>query len=413
MSPAAHELVFDWNSQGLDPPNRHRVSLLDETLRDGLQSASVSDPAIEDKIGLVHLMEDLGVDAFAAGMPASGTRAYDDVLRLCREVAQCKLQIRVVAAGRTLARDVAPLIEISQESGLPIEAYLFVGSSPIRQSIENWDVGLLAKQSADAVSMAVRAGLRVAFVTEDTTRSRPEVLRTLFRAALDCGANRICLSDTAGHALPCGIRALADFARGVMEEFGVPVALDWHGHNDRGLALSNALYAASCGIDRIHGTALGIGERVGNPPIELLLLNLRFMDYALSFGSPHHLVDYCKLAARALNWHIPPNWPVVGSDAFRTASGVHASAVVKSLDRGDLELADYVYSSVPANRFGLRQQIAVGFMSGTSNVSFWLRQRGIEPTQSLVASMLQAAKAGTRVLSEDELMTVVKKCVSG
>jgi 2-isopropylmalate synthase len=198
-----------------------------------------------------------------------------------------------------------------------------------------------------------------------------------------------------------------------MEEFGVPVALDWHGHNDRGLALSNALYAASCGIDRIHGTALGIGERVGNPPIELLLLNLRFMDYALSFGSPHHLVDYCKLAARALNWHIPPNWPVVGSDAFRTASGVHASAVVKSLDRGDLELADYVYSSVPANRFGLRQQIAVGFMSGTSNVSFWLRQRGIEPTQSLVASMLQAAKAGTRVLSEDELMTVVKKCVSG
>jgi 2-isopropylmalate synthase len=358
-------------------------------------------------------MADLGIDAFAAGMPASGTRAYDDVLRLCREVAQCKLQIRVVAAGRTLARDVAPLIEISQESGLPIEAYLFVGSSPIRQSIENWDVGLLAKQSADAVSMAVRAGLRVAFVTEDTTRSRPEVLRTLFRAALDCGANRICLSDTAGHALPCGIRALADFARGVMEEFGVPVALDWHGHNDRGLALSNALYAASCGIDRIHGTTLGIGERVGNPPIELLLLNLRFMDYALSFGSPHHLVDYCKLAARALNWHIPPNWPVVGSDAFRTASGVHASAVVKSLDRGDLELADYVYSSVPANRFGLRQQIAVGFMSGTSNVSFWLRQRGIEPTQSLVASMLQAAKAGTRVLSEDELMTVVKKCVSG
>jgi len=285
-----------------------------------------------------------------------------------------------------------------------------VGSSPIRQAVESWDAIRLAEQSAASIEMVVRGGLTVAYVTEDTTRSRPEVLRTLFRAAIDHGATRICLSDTAGHALPSGVRALADFARQVIQESGVPLGLDWHGHNDRGLALSNALCAVECGVDRIHGTALGIGERAGNPPIELLLLNLRILGDASRRGASSRLVEYCETAAQVLKWTIAPNSPLVGRDAFRTAAGVHAAAVAKALKRGDRELADQVYSSVPATEFGRRQEIAVGFVSGASNVEFWLQSRGFEPTEALVATILGAAKASTRVLDDDELMTVVRKC---
>jgi 2-isopropylmalate synthase len=406
MASAAQDLVFDWNAT---PPAHPGLSLLDETLRDGLQSASVTDPPIAEKLRLLHMMEDLGIDAFAAGMPASGARAYEDALCLCREVARCKMRIRVVAAGRTVPGDVAPILELSQRAGHPIDAYLFVGSSPIRQAAERWDARRMARQSVESVDMAVRGGLSVAYVTEDTTRSRPEVLRTLFRAAIDHGASRLCLSDTAGHALPSGVRALSEFAREVIGEAGAVVGLDWHGHNDRGLALSNALCAVESGVDRIHGTALGIGERAGNPPMELLLLNLRLLGGVSRSGAPSRLVEYCEAAARALQWELSPNWPLAGRDAFRTAAGVHAAAVSKALERGDVALADHVYSSVPAARFGRRQEIVVGFMSGGSNVAFWLRSRGIEPTEDLVGAVLRAAKAGTRVLSDDELMTIVRE----
>jgi fumarate hydratase class II len=411
MAARPQDLVFDWNTSCCSAPSVDRgLTLLDETLRDGLQSASVSDPPIADKLRLLHLMEILGIDAFAAGMPASSARAFDDVLRLCQEVAQCKMSIRVVAAGRTVPRDIAPILEISQRAGHPVDAYLFVGSSPIRQAVESWDALHLAEQSAASVEMVVREGLPVAYVTEDTTRSRPEVLRTLFRSAIDHGATRICLSDTAGHALPRGVRAIADLAREVIEEGGVRVGLDWHGHNDRGLALANALCAAECGIDRIHGTALGIGERAGNPPIELLILNLRILGDAARSGDPSRLLEYCETVAQVLGWRIPPNSPLVGRDAFRTAAGVHAAAVAKALQRGDGALADHVYSSVPATRFGRRQEIAVGFMSGSSNVEFWLRSRGLEPTEDLVVAILRVAKEGRRVLGDDELMTIVREC---
>ncbi len=357
MASPAHDLVFDWNTAHSAASIVGRdVKVLDETLRDGLQSASVSDPPIADKLHLLHLMEDLGIDAFAAGMPASGPRAFDDVLRLCQEVARCKLRIRIVAAGRTLPSDISPILEISQRVGHPIDAYLFIGSSPIRQAVERWDARRLAEESAAAVEMVVREGLTVAYVTEDTTRSRPDVLRALFRAAIDHGASRLCLSDTAGHALPSGVRALTDFARDVMADAGVRVGLDWHGHNDRGLALCNALSAVECGIDCIHGTALGIGERSGNPPLELLLLNLRILGDSSRTKPSGRLVEYCEAVARMLGWSISPNWPLVGRDAFRTAAGVHAAAVAKALRQGDGALADHVYSSIPAAHFGRRRK---------------------------------------------------------
>ncbi len=405
----AGEFIFDWNEvnrKGRLVPQS--FTLFDETLRDGLQNPSVLDPSIDDKLRILHLMEDLGVDEADIGLPGSSPRAFEDVLRLCREVVDCRMKIKIAAAGRTVVSDIAPMIEISQRAGLPIEVYAFIGSSPIRQYVEQWDVALIARRSAEAIDVAVKAGLPTAFVTEDTTRSRPDVLTTLFRAAIDHGATRLCLSDTVGHATPDGVRNLVQFTRSVIAGTGAEVGIDWHGHNDRGFALENAIWALEFGADRVHATALGIGERVGNAAMELLLMNLRLLGQ-LGERDLTRLVEYCETVARAVAWQIPPNYPLVGRDAFRTATGVHAAAIIKALQKGDAWLADRVYSGVPAGMFGRHQEIGIGFMSGASNVGFWLRQRGIEPSEDLVAAILQAAKGTTHLLSDDEVLAVVQR----
>jgi len=417
----AGEFIFDWNE--LNRKGRlvpQRFTLFDETLRDGLQNPSVEDPPIEDKLRILHLMEDLGIDEADIGLPGSSKRAFDDVLTMCKEVASCKMKIKIAAAGRTVVGDITPMIEVSQRAGIPIEVYAFIGSSPIRQYVEQWDVSLIAKRSAEAIDVAVKAGLPVAFVTEDTTRSRPDALTTLFRMAVDHGASRVCLSDTVGHATPDGVRNLVQFTRSVIAGTGANVGIDWHGHNDRGFALENAIWALEFGADRVHATALGIGERVGNAQMELLLMNLRLLgqlglgqDAGASGAAPERdltkLVEYCETVARAVHWQVPLNYPLVGRDAFRTATGVHAAAIIKAMQKGDAWLADRVYSGVPAGMFGRHQEIGIGFMSGASNVNYWLRQRKIEPSEDLVAAILEAAKATSHILRDEEVMAVVKR----
>jgi len=406
----ADEFVFDWNEvnrKGRLVP--HSFSVFDETLRDGLQNPSVEDPGIEDKLRILHLMADLGIEEANMGLPGSSQRAFDDVLRLCKEVVDCKMKIKVAAAGRTVVGDITPIVEISQRAGIPIEVYAFIGSSPIRQYVEHWDVSLIARRSAEAIDVAVQAHLPVAYVTEDTTRSRPEVLRTLFRSAIDHGASRLCLSDTVGHATPDGVRNLVQFTHEVIAGTGAQVGIDWHGHNDRGFALENAIWALEFGVDRVHATALGIGERVGNTAMELLLMNLWLLGQLGTERDLTKLVEYCETVARAVRWQVPPNYPLVGRDAFRTATGVHAAAIVKAMQKNDVWLADRVYSGVPAATFGRHQEIDIGFMSGASNVGYWLRQRNIEPDAGLVAAILQVAKATNHILSEEEVLAVIAR----
>ena len=407
----ASSLVFDWNEvnrKGRILPKN--FSLFDETLRDGLQNPSVVDPGIDEKLKILHLMEDLGIHTADVGLPGSSKRAFEDVLRICKEVVDCKMKIKIACAGRTVVSDITPMIEVSQRAGIPVEVYAFIGSSPIRQYAENWDVELIAKRSAEAIDVAVKAGLPVAYVTEDTTRSRPEVLTTLFRTAIDHGAQRLCLSDTVGHATPDGVRNLIQFARHVIAGTGATVGIDWHGHNDRGLALENAIWAFEYGADRVHATGLGIGERVGNAQMELLLLNLKLLGQLEPEAHDlTKLLEYCQTIAKAVRWDVPINYPLVGRDAFRTATGVHAAAIIKALAKGDTWLADRVYSGVPAGMIGRGQEICIGFMSGASNVNYWLDKRGIASDEVLVSEILKAAKGQDHIMTEAEVLEVVQR----
>ncbi|HVG09340.1 MAG TPA: LeuA family protein [Thermoanaerobaculia bacterium] len=406
MQPKESDLIYDWNrAQGQElRPARGRVELDDETLRDGLQSPSVKNPAIEDKVRMLHLMADLGIESANLGLPGAGPHVVRDVERLAREIAEHKLPIYPNCAARTVAADIQPIADIVQRTGVPIEAACFIGSSPVRQYAEGWTMDKMLRLTRDAVELAVREGLPVMYVTEDTTRAAPEDLRRLYTEAVEAGARRVCVADTVGHATPNGARNVIRFIREVVDATGEDVQVDWHGHRDRGLAVINALAAAEAGADRLHGTAVGIGERVGNCGIDLLLVNMQLLGWIDRDLSK--LREYCVLVSEKTGVPLPDNYPVVGKDAFRTGTGVHAAAIIKARARGEEWLADLVYSSVPASLIGSRQLIEVGPMSGESNVVYWLQERGIEKNPELVRAIFQKAKESARILEEAEILEI-------
>ena len=405
------QLIYDWNFAERRQPVvlKKRFELHDETLRDGLQNPSVVDPSIEEKLEILHLLDQVGVDTCDVGLPGAGARAFEDVLRLCREISDCKLSIRPTCAGRTHLADIRPMADVAQKAGIPIEVMTFIGSSPIRALAEDWSVELIRKRSVEAIEFAVKEGLPVNYVTEDTTRTPPEILNTLFRAAIDSGAKRLTLCDTVGHVTPDGVRNLIQFTRNLLSAWGAHgVGIDWHGHNDRGLGVPNSIYALENGADRVHGAILGVGERVGNASLDQILVNLKLIG-ELGDRDVTKLGELCDKVSKALHFPIPINYPVVGEDAFRTGTGVHAAAIIKALEKGDTDLADRVYSGVPAGMFGREQEIGIGPMSGASNVNFWLKKHGIAPSDALVKAILARAKESSQLLTDAEIREVVER----
>ena len=401
-TPRANDLIYDWNASGEN--GRGRILFDDETLRDGLQSPSVRDPSLEEKIRLLHLMDGLGIDTADVGLPGAGARAREHIRTLVRETKE--LSIGANVACRTLVTDIAPIVDVVQETGVPVEVCAFIGSSPIRQFAEDWDFENMLRLSREAIEFCSREKLDSMFVTEDTTRATPEHVRALYTTAIEAGAKRICVCDTCGHATPEGVRKLVGFVKSIVDELGADVGVDWHGHRDRGLGLVNTLAAIEAGASRVHATALGIGERTGNTEMDLLLVNLKLSGRIENDLSK--LGEYCRVASEAVGIPIPPNYPVFGKDAFETATGVHAAAVIKAFRKGDTWLANRVYSGVPADLVGLEQVIAVGPMSGRSNVTYFLEKRGIAATDDKVQKVLDLAKKTPRLLTEEEILRAAR-----
>lgn len=407
--PQEEQLIYDWATAGAEQAGpMPRPMLDDETLRDGLQSPSVIDPPTDVKIQILHLMDRLGIETADVGLPGSGPRQRDAVERLCREIADAGLRIKANCAARTMLVDIQPIAEVVQKTGVPIEACVFIGSSPIRQYAEEWNIEHILRHSREAVEFAVREGLEVMYVTEDTIRAAPEHLRILFTAAVDAGAQRLCLCDTVGAAVPRGVANLVSWVKNLLAELDVAdqVGIDWHGHRDRGLDVANTLAAIEAGATRVHGTALGVGERVGNTPMEQLLVNLKLL--GLRDDDLSCLPEYVATVSKATGVPVAVNMPIVGRDAFRTATGVHAAAVIKAQRKGQAWLADRVYSGVPASWVGRAQEIEVGHMSGSSNVLHYLRSRGLPDGQQVVEAVLAAAKKSERLLTDADIREVVE-----
>jgi 2-isopropylmalate synthase len=409
-------LIYDWNcvpGAQFQPPQE--VLLNDESLRDGLQSPSVKDPAIEDKLRILHFMEDLGINYADIGLPGAGPRAVADVEHLAREIAACRMKIKPNCAARTHESDIRPIAEITERSGVAIEAACFLGSSPIRRYTEDWTDDFLVRTTENAVKYARSLGLAVMYVTEDTSRCDPDTVKRLYSTAINYGASAIVICDTVGHATPSGVQALIRFVLDeVVKPSGEKIRVDWHGHSDRGLAVANSLAALAAGADCVHATAIGIGERVGNTQMDQMLVNLKLMGISpWAQRDLTRLKDYCLTVSHATGVPIPRNYPVLGDDAFRTATGVHASAVIKAFKKGDIELANSVYSGVPSHYFGLEQIIEIGPMSGKSNVIYWLQSRKMDATDEVVDRIMQRAKSSVRCLTDDEILSCCQNVSAG
>jgi 2-isopropylmalate synthase len=401
-----HDLIYNWNLIEPRPKPDHQILITDESLRDGLQSPSIIHPDIQDKVYLLYLMNDLGVDAADLGLCGAGERFKYHVTVLAREIADQKMPIQPQSAARTIIDDIAPIVEASQDAGIPIEAAIFLGTSPIRQFAEGWGLDFLLKQTDEAVGFAIKNEIPVMFVTEDTTRAHPETIEKVYAAAIRAGAQRICVSDTVGHATPEGVTTLIKFIKKIVDEVNPEVGIDWHGHRDRGMDIINTLAAIEAGADRVHACGLGIGERSGNTPMEILLVNLNLLGWAERDLTK--LPEYCKIIQEKCGAPIPFNYPIVGADSFRTATGVHAAAVVKALEKEDHWLSDCVYCGVPASMVGRKQGIEIGPMAGEHNVRFYLKERDIEIQPVYIEKILAAAKRSNRLLSEEDVMRMIK-----
>ena len=408
MSANVKELIYDWNTvfaRSMKPAGR--TLLNDESLRDGLQSPSVRDPTIEEKIEILHLMEDLGINMLDLGLPGAGPRAVAHCEALAAEIGRARMKIKANCAARTHENDIRPIAEIVQRTGVPIEAATFIGSSPIRRYTEDWTDDFLLRTTEKAVQFAISLGLDVMYVTEDTSRCDPETIKRLYSTAIQCGAKAIVICDTTGHSTPMGVVALLQFViNEVVKPSGVPdIRVEWHGHCDRGLAVANSIAAYVAGAEVVHATAVGIGERVGNTQMDQMLVNLKLMGIEpWASQDLTKLKEYCEAVAKATGIPIPKNYPVVGDDAFRTGTGVHAAAVIKAYRKNDVMLANSIYSGVPSHFFGMEQVIEIGPMSGKSNVHFWLERHAIPATDELVDRIFARAKASDRMLTDAEIL---------
>jgi len=351
-------------------------------------------------------MEQVGINSLDIGLPGAGPRAVAHCEALAREIGRARLKIRPNCAARTHENDIRPIAEIVQRTGVPIEAATFIGSSPIRRYTEDWSDDFLLRTTEHAVKYAVSLGLGVMYVTEDTTRCDPETIQRMYTTAINCGARAIVICDTVGHATPMGVVALIQFVLNeVVKPTGTQVRVEWHGHCDRGLAVANSLAALVAGAEVVHATACGIGERVGNTQMDQMLVNLKLLGVEpWASQDLTKLKDYCEAVAQATGIPIPKNYPVVGDDAFRTGTGVHAAAVIKAYRKNDVELANSIYSGVPSHYFGMEQVIEIGPMSGKSNVHFWLERHGYETTDELVERIYQRAKSSDRMLTDAEIL---------
>ena len=409
--PSSSDLIYDWNYRDVAPlEGRRPAQIDDETLRDGLQSASVRHPDIEEMVEILHRVADLGIESMNIGLPGAGPHVVATAMRLGEEIRDQKFDILPNCAARTLIQDIEPIHHISQEVGIEIETAMFIGSSPIRMEVEGWDVDHLLRTSEKALRYCADNGMPVMYVTEDTTRAHPDAVRKLYGQALDMGATRLVVCDTCGHVTPNGVRSLIAYVRQVARDHGKPdTQIDWHGHQDRGLGVINSLAAYEAGADRLHGAGLGVGERAGNTPTDQLLVNLYLLGYLAPDRDLTGLMDYVRAVSKYLEVPVPFNYPVVGNDAFETGTGVHAAAVIKALKRGDTYLANRVYSGVPADAFGLEQKIAVGPMSGKSNVIWWLEHNGYQATLERVDLLFEAAKESDHTLSDETLHDLAKR----
>ena len=402
------KLFYDWSKTGLSEiKSKAKVTLLDESLRDGIQSSFVKTPNLEEQKRLIQAMDEVGIEFLDIGFPGSGKAVFDTIAALLAHVRQKSFRIVPTCAARTHRGDIQPIVELSEIFGSAIEPLVFVAASPIRQLVEEWTSNDILFLIEDSLRFSRSQGLNPTLVIEDATRSSKEILTAIYKLAMELDVHRIVLCDTVGFCTPDSTQRIVEWTFSYFAEHTYKMNLDWHGHNDKGLGVANSIRAFQSGCDRIHGTALGIGERAGNTAIDQLIVNLYLEGYGQ--WSTSKLKQYIVKSAQAYDITVPQNYPVFGDSVFSTASGIHASAIIKAEKTGNPDLTNYVYSAVPATDFDRKNTIEINATSGKSNVKYFLESKGLTFSDYHINEVLAYAKRIGRTLTSEEILQMMSR----
>lgn len=397
--PDTREILFTWNERRL--PEQVAVEIEDDTLRDGLQASFIRKPTVEEKAELIELSAEIGARHVVLGFPASSPAEFSDSRRLLSVIADCRLPMTPWFLGRALRADMEPILRLRDIFGGDVGAAFFIGTSPMRRYVEQWDFGLMVKRITDTMEYLQQAGLPFSFSIEDASRTPPAEVETMVEAAVRYSAFSIALCDTVGESTPEGVRRLVEFTKAITKRHGSGLKILWHGHNDRGLALANSIAAIEAGADIIGGAFLGIGERTGNTALEQVIMYLH--QNKVGTFDVKGLIPYVRKLAMATDFPVPVNAPLVGPQAFATCTGTHSAAVLKAAELGT-DFEDYVFSSIPASELGAMQDIGVGPTSGMANARYVLEKGNMASSEEIASELLAFAKRQQRLLHEDEIV---------
>lgn len=402
--------IHDWDHEGSEKLRKSCFRLLDTTLRDGRQKPESKQPSVEEQKAIIDFDAKVGVDAIDICMPGVRGKYYREGVECAQYISRNHPNIEIVVLARTIEDDVAATIDFSKDAGVRLSVILFRGSSDLRLLAEDWNEDQIVEDMHRFSKILTCAGQKVISATEDTTRTRPEFLKSIFEAGITGGASELCVADTVGYADPTGTQRQMEWIRqNISGANDLPI--HFHGHDDTRNSVANSIAAIKSAPNTIvHATWLGVGERAGNTPMEGLLSDLerRGIDkYDIS-----HVVPAAKLTSHAFNTPIPVNHPLVGEIVFTNMSGIHAAGIFKAEQKGMEDIAGVVYSAVSPHRVNREHKFNIGVLSGRYNVIANIerinKQHGLNIVYSdeLAKELVRQANIQNADLSDEQIIRV-------
>ena len=395
------KLLTDWNEKKTF--KNKSIVIEDDTLRDGLQSALLRIPNYFEKKELVTLAHASRIKYVMLGFPGASEDAYHECRLLVQFIRDMQWPLVPRLLGRANQSDMAAICRLQEETGVPLQADFFINICALRLKVEGWNLATITQMIHQASEQLDRHGVSYSISLEDATRSDTSIIEKMLCTIVNTKAIAIVLCDTVGACLPSGVANLLRFVKKTIAAHNSHIFQWWHGHNDRGLALANALCALDHGIDGISGTFLGIGERSGNICIEQIMLHLN--QY---YGSAYCLDSarqYCSLLSRYTEYTMPINQPLFGNQSFTTTAGTHIRALEKA-KRFGTGAHDLLYSSVAAHDLGRQQQIMLGPMSGRSAVKSVLEQIGESYDEKKISTLFNYFKKIQKPITVQEFIDI-------